>query len=141
MEDFEEILERFKDMLFGFFECEIFFYWIWGEYEEVRIYWGFVKKVEEFRFLFGFFFVFRKLVKEFEEYGDILKRIYVKIYGEELKKVDLLYIEVEVFLKVFEDLENIFKVFVIVMEIEFVVMELYRYFVLIMENEEVRKVY
>lgn len=81
------------------------------------------------------------MVKEFEEYGDILKRIYVKIYGEELKKVDLLYIEVEVFLKVFEDLENIFKVFVIVMEIEFVVMELYRYFVLIMENEEVRKVY
>lgn len=55
MEDFEEILERFKDMLFGFFECEIFFYWIWGEYEEVRIYWGFVKKVEEFSFCLVFF--------------------------------------------------------------------------------------
>ncbi|WP_054839567.1 hypothetical protein [Thermococcus sp. JCM 11816] len=41
MEDLEETLERFKDMLLGLSEREILSYWIWGgEYEEARIYWG-----------------------------------------------------------------------------------------------------
>lgn len=78
MEDLEETLERFKDMLLGLSEREILSYWIWGEYEEARIYWGLAKKAEELRLPPGLLSAFRKLAKESEEHGDTLKRIYVK---------------------------------------------------------------
>lgn len=50
MEDLEETLERFKDMLLGLSEREILSYWIWGEYEEARIYWGLAKKLRSLGF-------------------------------------------------------------------------------------------
>lgn len=141
MEDFEETLERFKDMLLNLSEREVLSYWIWGEYEEARIYWGLAKKAEELRLPPSLLSAFRKLTKESEEHGDTLKRIYVKTYDEEPKKVDLPYVEAEVLEKAFEDPSNIPKVLAIAMETELVAMELYRYLTSITDNEEARKVY
>jgi rubrerythrin len=141
MEDPEETLEKFKDMLLGLSEREILSYWTLGEYEEARIYWELAKKAEELKLPPGLLSAFRKLAKESEEHGDTLKRIYVRTYGEEPKKVDLPYIEAEVLARAFEDPNNIPRVLAIAMETELVAMELYKHLASITENEEAKKVY
>lgn len=141
MEDLEKVLADFERMLSKLSEKEVLAYWIFGEYEEAKIYWKLAEKAEELRLPASLVGTFRDLAKESEEHGDTLKRIYVRTYGEEPKKVDLPYIEAEVLARALEDLENMPYVLKIAMETELVAKRLYERLAEITQDESARKVY
>ncbi len=141
MEGLEETLKRFRDMMLSLPEKGILAYWTFGEYEEARIYWELAKKAEELRLPPGLVSTFRKLAKESEEHGDGLKRLYIKTYGEEPKRVDLPYIEAISLARALEDPSNLEFVFKIAMETELVAKKLYEHLASITENREARELY
>ncbi|WP_297497988.1 ferritin family protein [Thermococcus sp.] len=141
MEDLEDTLKRFRDMLLSLSERGILAYWTFGEYEEARIYWKLAKKAEELRLPPGLVSTFRKLAKESEEHGDGLRRLYVKTYGEEPEGVDIPYIEVASLARALEDPSNLEFVFRVAMETELVAKKLYEHLSSIAGNREARELY
>ncbi|WP_297508332.1 ferritin family protein [Thermococcus sp.] len=141
MEGLEDTLKQFRDVLLSLSERGILAYWTFGEYEEARIYWELAKKAEELRLPPGLISTFRKLAKESEEHGDGLRRLYVKTYGEEPKKVNLPYIEALSLARALGDPSNLEFVFKIAMETELVAKKLYEHLASITENREARELY
>ncbi|ASJ06150.1 hypothetical protein A3L08_01805 [Thermococcus pacificus] len=141
MENLEDTLKKFRDMLLSLSEKGILSYWTFGEYEEAKIYWELAKKAEELRLPPSLVSTFRVLAKESEEHGDGLRRLYVKTYGEEPKKVDLPYIEAVSLARALEDPSNIDLVFRVAMETELIAKKLYEHLASITENEEAKGLY
>ncbi len=141
MEDLEDTLKKFRDMLLSLSERGILAYWTFGEYEEARIYWELAKKAEELRLPPGLLSTFRKLAKESEEHGDGLRRLYVKTYGEEPKRVELPYIEALSLARALENPANLEFVFRVAMETELVAKKLYEHLASITGNREARELY
>ncbi|WP_456365276.1 ferritin-like domain-containing protein [Thermococcus sp.] len=141
MENLEDTLKRFREMLLSLSERDILAYWTLGEYEEAEVYWELARKAEGLRLPPGLVSTFRKLAKESEEHGGCLKRLYLKNYGEEPKRVDLPYIEAVSLARALEDPSNLEFVFKIAMETELVAKRLYEHLASITENREARDVY
>ncbi|ASJ01528.1 ferritin-like domain-containing protein [Thermococcus gorgonarius] len=141
MEDLEETLKKFRDMVLSLSEKEILSYWIFGEYEEAEIYWELAKKAEELKLPPSLVSTFRVLAKESEEHGDSLRRLYVNTYGEEPERVDLPYIEAVSLARALEDPSNIEFVFRVAMETELVAKKLYEHLASITENEQAKGLY
>ncbi|WP_297487420.1 ferritin family protein [Thermococcus sp.] len=141
MENLEDTLKRFREMLLSLSERGVLAYWTFGEYEEAEVYWELAKKAEELRLPPGLVSTFRKLAKESEEHGDCLKRLYVKTYGEEPKRVDVPYVEVVNLARALENPANLEFVFRVAMETELIAKKLYEHLASITENRESRELY
>ena len=141
MESLEETLKEFRDTLLSLSEKEILSYWIFGEYEEARIHRELAKNAEELRLSPTLVSTFRVLAKEDKEHGDGLRRLYVKTYGEEPKRVDLPYIEAVSLSRALENPSNLDFVFSVAMETELVAKKLYEHLASITGNKEAGELY
>ena len=141
MGDFEKVLKQFGDMLLSLSERGIIAYWIFGEFEEAKIYWKLAEKAEEIGLPASLVSTFRKLAKESEEHGEGLKRLYLKTYGEEPLRVDLPYIEAESLSRALKDPGDIPYVIKIAMETELVAKKLYEHLAKMTGNDEARNLY